>query len=102
MICRCVNVNVDVNVISFTYRVVVIWCKIYGSWKPFKSDGKYNNFTLNVLKIFLSWPFGHVEKWHYEKDEVGFKIYDVLTYVSCISAANFQFIIENNVFLKVH
>ena len=40
--------------------------------------------VLLVLKIFkfLSWLFGHVQKWLDQKDKVNFEIYDVAAWLT--------------------
>ena len=36
-------------------------------------------FDLKIFK-FLSWPFGHVEKWLNQKDKVNFKFNDAVSW----------------------
>ena len=40
--------------------------------------------ALFILKIFefLSWHFGHVEKWLDKKDKINFEIYDVTAWLT--------------------
>ena len=60
---------------------------IFDNWKSFKNDEKTFYFTLKalfVLKItkFMFWLFGHVVKRLDYKDNLHFKICDVITWLT--------------------